>query len=60
MAHHSDDQARADLPTLTPRTHHLTPVKCWRCAARVYTYATSVDGQRHYCRCITALGHLPD
>ncbi|AKF14265.1 hypothetical protein SEA_VINCENZO_3 [Mycobacterium phage Vincenzo] len=52
---HLDDQARADLPGLTPRERHLTPVRCTRCAARVYTYASSADGLRHYCRCIAWL-----
>ena len=50
-----DAQARTDLPTLTDREHHLKPVNCTRCATRVYTYASSADGQRHYCRCIAWL-----
>lgn len=50
-----DDQARADLPTLSPSEHHLTPVRCTRCASRVFTYTTSADGQRHYCSCVRAL-----
>lgn len=51
-----EDQARADLVGLSPSVAHVTaPVRCTRCASRVYVYATSADGLRHYCRCIHAV-----
>lgn len=50
-----EQQASADLAGLTAPVYHPKPTRCYRCAARVYTYATSADGQRHYCPCIRAV-----
>ena len=50
-----ETQSKADMATLSPITQATTPVRCYRCSARVYVYATSADGLRHYCSCRRAL-----
>lgn len=52
-----DAENAAALPNLGSIAHHPDRrVQCDRCGGRVYTFATSNDGLRHYCRtCVRAM-----
>lgn len=49
----------ADLPNLGPVTPTANkPRRCGRCNARVFIYATTTDGERHYCG--TCVRHMSE
>lgn len=58
MAERRNDTIGHDLPNIGPIAHHTDRrVRCFRCDGRVYTYATTRDGERHYCRsCVLRMG----
>lgn len=47
----------ADLPVLGPVEHHTSKrVQCERCRGKVFRFASTPDGRRHYCRtCIATM-----